>query len=223
MKTIAIIGQKGGTGKTTIALGLAVEARRRGRSVAVVDLDTQTTAANWSDRRGEDRPSVEVVSCQVARLPHVLAEAEKQGVDLVLIDTPGKSDAASIAAAKAAGFVLLPIQPQLYDIETLTNLRDVLLLAGKPPAAVVVNRAPVQGRRHIDTMEAVVSMYGMKVCPVVVFARAAHGDSGNLGLVAAEIDPEGKAGREIKELYDYISIGIGGRHGKEKQRAGRGA
>ena len=67
MKILAIIGQKGGSGKTTTALGLAVEAVRKGRAVAVIDLDPQATATNWSDRReAKDAPAV--VSCQVVRL-----------------------------------------------------------------------------------------------------------------------------------------------------------
>jgi chromosome partitioning protein len=113
-------------------LRLAIEAARRGRSVAVIDLDPQTTAANWSDRRAKDRPAV--VSCQVSRLPQVLATAEKEGAELAIIDTPGKSTDAAIAASRSADLVLLPVQPQLYDIETLPSLKDVLSLAGNPPA-----------------------------------------------------------------------------------------
>ena len=83
----------------------------------------------------------------------MLAAAEKEGVDLAIIDTPGKSAEGSIAAAKAADLVLLPIQPQLYDLETLTSLKDLLALAGNPAAVVVINRAPAQGRRHIEAQE----------------------------------------------------------------------
>ena len=205
MHVLAIIGQKGGNGKTTTALGIAVEAFLAGRSVAVIDLDPQTTAANWSDRRELEAPTV--VSCQVSRLGQVLEAAAKGGADLAIIDTPGKSTDALIAAAKAADFVLMPIQPQLYDIETLGSLKDVLTLAGNPAAAVLVNRAPVQGRRHIETQEAATSQ-GFQVCPVVIFARAAHGDAGNIGQSAAELDAKGKAAQEMAGLYSYIAIAM---------------
>lgn len=205
MHVLAIIGQKGGNGKTTTALGLAVAASLVGRDVAVIDLDPQTTAANWSDRRGKETPAV--VSCQVSRLIQVLGAAEKGGADLAVIDTPGKSTDALIAAAKAADFVLMPLQPQLYDIETLASLKDVLTLAGNPPAAVFVNRAPIQGKRHMETQEAAAAQ-GFVVCPVVLFNRAAHGDAGNIGQAAAEYDPEGKAALEMADLYSYSAIAL---------------
>jgi chromosome partitioning protein len=207
MNILAVIGQKGGSGKTTTALGLAVAATLAGRGVAVIDLDPQTTAANWSDRRGKEAPAV--VSCQVSRLSQVLEAASNEGADFAIIDTPGKSTDALIAAAKAADFVLMPIQPQLYDIETLTSLKDVLTLAGNPPAAVLINRAPIQGKRHIETQEAAVAQ-GFTVCPIVIFARAAHGDAGNLGQAAAEYEPNGKAAEEMNQLYSYSAIAVEG-------------
>jgi chromosome partitioning protein len=203
MDILAIIGQKGGNGKTTAAIGLGVAGEQAGRQSAVIDLDPQATATKWSDRRSQEAPAV--VSCQVSRLPHVLEAAAKGGVQLAIIDTPGKSTEAVIAAARAATFVLIPIQPQLFDIETLDSVKDILALAGNPPAAVVVNRASVQGKRHIETQEAATAQ-GFTVCPVVIFSRAAHGDAGNIGQTAAEYDPKGKAAQEMSALYKYISI-----------------
>lgn len=205
MDILAIIGQKGGNGKTTAAIGLGVAGEQAGRQSAVIDLDPQATATKWSDRRSQEAPAV--VSCQVSRLPHVLEAAAKGGVQLAIIDTPGKSTDAAIAAARAATFVLIPIQPQLFDIETLDSVKDILALAGHPPAAVVVNRASVQGKRHIETQEAATAQ-GFTVCPVVIFARAAHGDAGNIGQTAAEYDPKGKAAQEMSALYKYISIAL---------------
>src|SRR6188768_1762106 len=170
MNVIAIVGQKGGCGKTTTALNLAVEAAKT-KAVAVVDLDPQTTACNWSDRRGSD--DVTVISCQVSRLAQILAQARAGGADLVLIDTPGKSTDALIAAARVADLVLMPVQPQMYDVETLAAVQDALTLAGNPPASVVINRAPIQGCRHEETRAAALG-WGFAVCPVVMFARAAH-------------------------------------------------
>jgi chromosome partitioning protein len=220
MRVLAIVGQKGGNGKTTTAIGVSVAAFLSGLDVALIDLDPQTTAANWSDRRGNEGPAV--VSCQVSRLSQVLEAAAKGGADLAVIDTPGKSTDALIAAAKAADFVLMPIQPQLFDIETLQNLKEVLTIAGNPHASVLVNRAPIQGKRHTETQEAAAS-YGFDVCPVVVFARTAHGDAGNVGKAAAEYEPTGKAAQEMKELYSYISIALEQRKKHEEKHVSRRA
>ncbi len=90
MDVIAVIAQKGGTGKTTLAVSLAVAAELNGRTVAIVDLDPQTSASRWGDRRKAETPVV--VSAQPARLSHILQAADAQGADLVLIDTPPRSE-----------------------------------------------------------------------------------------------------------------------------------
>lgn len=202
MKIVAVIGQKGGNAKTTTALGVAVAAASAGRTVAVIDLDPQPTAANWSDRREAESPTV--IACPAARLRPVLEGARTQGVDLAVIDTPGKSADASIEAAKAADMVLLPVQPHLGDIETLRNVKDILTLAGNPRAAVVVSRARLQGRRHLDALDAVRGM-GFEVCPVVMFDRAAHYDAGMVGKTATEFAPGSKAADEMLALYTYTT------------------
>jgi chromosome partitioning protein len=225
MKIIAIIGQKGGTGKSTLALALAVEAERRGGRAIVFDLDPQTTAANWSDRRGEDGDGVglppAVLPRQAARLAHELEYAAKKSFDIAIIDTPGKNADASIAAAKAADLVLLPIQPHLGDIDTLDSIKQVLGMTDDPPAFVVLNRAPVQGNRHVIAAQ-LVAAKGLKIFPVVIFSRAAHADAGNIGQTAAEYDPQSKAAHEIIESYSHIIIALkGARHGKEEHTGRR--
>ena len=81
MKTIAIISQKGGTGKTTLTTGLAVEAAAAGRKTLILDIDPQANAANWGDRR-EDKERPAVVSCQPGRLPQALQAAKENGAQL---------------------------------------------------------------------------------------------------------------------------------------------
>jgi chromosome partitioning protein len=207
MEVWAVVGQKGGAGKTSTAIGLAVEAIKAGRRVAVGDLDPQATAALWGDRR-EDKESPAVVSCQAARLPQVKETELSQGVVLLIIDTPGKSSGEAIAAVKDADRVIVPIQPHVFDIETLDNVTEILGLAKKQPGAatVVITRAPIQGKRHEDAAEAVRAK-GFKVAPVV-FQRQAHGDAANIGQTASEYEPGGKAALEMKVLYEYIASGV---------------
>src|SRR2546422_464979 len=93
MKTIALIAQKGGTGKTTLALCLAVAAEQDGLSTLIVDLDPQATACNWGDRRQSENPLV--IDAQPARMPQALERARSGGINLVVIDTPARSEQAA--------------------------------------------------------------------------------------------------------------------------------
>jgi chromosome partitioning protein len=218
MQTISILGQKGGTGKTTTALVLAVAATQAGRSVAVIDLDPQTTATNWRDRRESAAPSV--VSCQVSRLRFVLDAARAEGADLAIIDTPAKSSEAGIEAARAADLVVIPLRPQIYDLETLPALRDILRLAGEPSAFVLINSAPIQGKRHLEAQEAAKS-FGFSICPVVLYQRAAYGDAPTTGQTVTEFDPDGKAAEEVQRLYKFTSALVQQLEGNQDDKQAR--
>lgn len=202
MHTVAIIAQKGGTGKTTLALSLAAEAERRGRSAAIIDLDPQATATNWSDRREAETPVV--VSAQPGRLRHVLDAARGQGADLVLIDTPARSEQAALEAAKAAALVLVPCRPAIYDLETVATTAELVGYAGGRPLAVILNGVPPRGSKR-EQAEDVVRGLDLRVCPAAFGYRAAFNDAGALGLTAAEYDPDGKAAQEIKLVYEFVS------------------
>ena len=215
MYTIAIVGQKGGTGKTTLAENLAVAATKARRSVAVIDLDPQITATNWGDRRKTETPTV--VSCQVARLSFVLAEARNKGVEMVFLDSPGKNAEATIAAAKAADLVFIPIQPIINDTETLPAFRDLLRVIGDKNAVVILNNAPIQGERHIHAREAA-EQAGFIVCPVVLFHRAAVYDSPLPGLAVEEYEPDGKAAHEFAQLYKYTTALLHNSTGKNDEQ-----
>ncbi|MCX7113675.1 MAG: AAA family ATPase [Proteobacteria bacterium] len=224
MQTISILGQKGGTGKTTTALALAVAATQAGRRVAVIDLDPQTTATNWGDRRAsEDGPTV--VSCQVARLRFVLEAARNEGADIAFIDTPAKSSEAGIEAARVADIVLVPVRPQIYDLETLPTILDILRVAGEPSAFVVINSAPIQGKRHLEAQDAAKRL-GFNVCPIVLYQRAAYGDAPTNGQTVTEYEPAGKAAQEIEQLYKFTcqcanKLDIDKTKGKKKKNVSR--
>lgn len=201
MRTIAIIAQKGGTGKTTLALALAVAAEQDGLTVAVIDLDPQATASNWGDRREAETPVV--VSAQFSRLAQVLQSARDSGADFVVIDTPARSEQAAAAAAKAADLVLVPCRPAIYDLETVATTAELVRLSGGKPIAAVLNAIPPRGTKA-DQAADIIGGLNIRVCPVRFGHRAAFADAGAGGLAPQEYEPDGKAADEIKGVYEFV-------------------
>lgn len=203
MKVITLLSQKGGTGKTTIAAALSVEAERNNVQTLVVDIDPQASITKWGDRREAETPLV--VSAQAERLERLLSEAETTGADLVVIDTPGKSgDAAALKAARLSDFVLIPSRPSAHDINAISDSIDVSLLAKKNPF-VLLNAVPPNADRLFSEIKGVLEgNYNVPVVPFYLAHRSAYMHSALTGQGAQEFDPEGKAAEEIKRLFDWI-------------------
>lgn len=201
MLTLAICAQKGGVGKTTLALHLAVEAAKAG-PVAIVDLDPQCSAAQWGDAREAAEPSV--VACPPSRLAMTLDAARHAGAKVSIIDTSPHAEAPALAAARAADFVLIVSRPGILDLRAIGATVEIAKLAGKP-AAIVINAAPAVGGQAADAAEAARSSYGTEVIPVVVRQRAVFGHALVTSRVAQEVEPEGKAAGEIGALWEWLS------------------
>jgi chromosome partitioning protein len=200
IKIVAVVAEKGGVGKTTLALTLAVAAVQAGRKVAVFDLDPQATAAQWTDRRAAEFPWI--VATPATRLDAAITNAKGQGVDFIVIDTPPHAGTDAVEAARRADLVLVPVEPHLYTLETLPKLGDLLKLAGGTPALFVVSKAAIQGKEAQDAA-AFIKEQGFAVCPVTLHLRAAHRHAGNVGQTAQEYEPKGKAAEESLQLYTY--------------------
>lgn len=202
MFIISIVGQKGGDGKTTLSIGLGVAAARDRLSVAIIDLDPQANATNWKDRREADNPAV--ISAQASRLKQTIQTAKEYGADLLLIDTPGRSDSAAVEAARVADLVLVPVRPQIFGLETLQGVRNLLRVAGDPLAYVVINGIHPQATKSVETTRKLIEdTFNLKVAPVHLCQRGSYAEAPTLGKTAQEQDPKGKAAEEIKHLYMF--------------------
>jgi chromosome partitioning protein len=201
MKTIAIESQKGGSGKTTTALNLAVAAEKVGQTAVVIDLDPQASAAGWKDTRRAETPVV--VSVPPVRLPQALQAAQEGGADLALIDTAPHAESASLAAAKAADLILIPCRPGILDLRAIGMTAEIVKLAGKP-AFVVLNAVPPGATRLLADARAGVAVHGLAIAPIAVEQRAAFGHALIVGQTAQEFEPDGKAAEEITQLYKWI-------------------
>lgn len=200
MLVIAVISRKGGAGKSTLALHLAVEAAKDG-PVAVVDLDVQASAAGWGDSREAEQPAV--VTCPPARLVATLDAARRTGALVAIIDTAPHAEAPALAAARASSLLLIVTRPGILDLRAIGQSAEIAQLAGRP-AAVVINAAPAVGNQAVEAAEAIGETYGVEVCPVVIGQRVAFARALVTGQTAGEIEPDGKAASEITALWQWV-------------------
>ncbi len=201
MHTIAILSQKGGTGKTTLTLHLAVASERAGQAAAAIDLDPQASAAGWKDSRPGDTPAV--VPVPPSRLPQALEAARAGGAALTLIDTAPHATDAALAAAEVANLVLIPCRPGILGLRAIGTTARAVKLSGKP-AYVILNAMPARAPNVLADAISAVAVHGLQVAPFTMQQRAAYAHALTAGQSAQEYDPMGKAADEFAQLYIWV-------------------
>ena len=200
MKTIAILSNKGGSGKTTLAIHLAVAAEQASKRTAVLDLDPQGSATTWSEARDNETPSV--VPTHARHLTRVLDAAAANGADIAIVDTAPHSEATSLAAARATDLVLVPCRPTLFDLHAIRDTLDIAMLA-KKPAKVILNAVPPRGSLAQQARDAVAS-YDIEPAPYELGHRVAFVHAIIKGITAQEYQPKSKAAIEVENLYQWL-------------------
>lgn len=198
MKTIAIISQKGGSGKTTLAVHMAVCAELSGKSTVIIDLDPQASTTAWKQSRADETP--DVLEAQPGQLAGLLDKAREIRTDLVIVDTAPHSDKAAAIAAQFADLVLVPCRPSVLDLNAIQSTLDILKLV-KTKTAIVLNAIPTHGAREQEARDALKGL--ATVAPVAIYNRVAYFDAMNDGRSVQEYDPRGKASEEIRALYAW--------------------
>jgi chromosome partitioning protein len=206
LKTISFISQKGGVGKTTLAIHLAVAYAADGLNVVILDLDPQASAAEWKDFRDEEMPGV--IAIPSSRLPKVLKELEDRGADVVILDTAPHSEGTALDAARAADLILVPCQPSIMDLRAMRKTTDLLKHIKKPTYAVL-NGVSVQGSAALGTEKAIAAEFKIEVCPIRMGDRVAYSRCLISGRSAQEYEPEGKAAREAHKFHKWVSGLVG--------------
>lgn len=207
MRTISIISQKGGAGKTTLAIHLAGAATATGLSALILDADPQATASQWSQWRGATDP--EVIDCaSPTLLARKVAQAGELGADLVVIDTPPHADIMAREACKIADLILIPCRPQAFDLSAVETTAELAKATGKPAFVLFMGgpqRAPTTYRDARELIEGGEGLDGMgvAVAPVMLTQRAIYHHSTAQGKTAGEMEPEGKAAEEIAALWEW--------------------
>jgi chromosome partitioning protein len=201
MKTIALINQKGGVGKTTIALHLATAFWQHGRNVLLLDLDPQASATEWHDARAEEFPAV--TSIQPTRLEKVIREAKEIGTEILILDTSPHSEATALAAARAANLVLVPCHPSIMDLRAMRKTVDLLRLV-KATAYAVLNGVSPHGSVADEAAATIANDLDLPVALARLGQRVAYDRCLISGLTAQEFEPGGKAAQEVQKLYMWV-------------------
>jgi chromosome partitioning protein len=209
MKAVAVLSEKGGAGKTTVTVHLAVAAQLAGLDVAIIDLDPQTSAADWADQRGKDSVP-EAVAIPPARLDKLLGDLRANGVDLVLIDTPREANNAGYIASQAANFVLIPFKRGGFDFRALKRTLDLCRVAEKRPWLLLNGMRIGATRIEADTREALAAKildlkHDCDIAPVVFHERTAYVTASITGKTAQETEPASDAAAEIRALFVWLA------------------
>ena len=200
MYTLAVISRKGGTGKTTLAIHLAVAAMLAGLKPVIIDLDTQASAAKWFDIRDEE--DLTVVSAHATRLKQILHTAEQHGAEFVIIDTSAKTGDDAEAAVDVADLALIPCRPGMLDLQAISLTVKVANNASLP-AHIVFNCADPRSIMLRSARQSV-EIYDAEIVPVLIGDYVAFSYPLVDGRTAQEFDPDSKPSSQINALFKYV-------------------
>jgi chromosome partitioning protein len=206
MRTIALISQKGGSGKTTLAIHLATAFVAGGYNTLLLDLDPQASAAEWKDARESETPPV--LATPPARLPKVIESSRKIKTDILIIDTAPHSEGTALDAARAADLILVPCQPSIMDLRALRKTAELLEHVKKPTYAIL-NVVSHHSAVTDEAANAITTQFNLPVCVVRLGDRVAYSRCLIKGQTAQEFEPDGKAAQEVAEFYKWASNLVG--------------
>lgn len=204
-RVLALLAQKGGAGKTTLALHLAVIAQQAGLRTVLVDLDPQRSAAGWWHARAADVP--ELVETEAERLSDVIEAATADGVALLVVDTRPSVERDAAEVARLADLALIPTRPAILDLRAIGATVEVVK-AARCLAGIVLNSCPpargfgeasltAEARRGLRA-------YGLPIVPGSITQRAALAHALIDGQAVTEFEPDGKAAVEVRKVWEWV-------------------
>lgn len=204
MKTISFLAQKGGSGKTTLAIHIAVLAEQIGLSTVLADIDPQGSCSDWWQSREADLPVI--LESTGSKLSDIKTMAENENKDLLIIDTPPHSTNEGEMAIQASDLVLIPTRPSILDLRAIgSTVKMVEKFNVK--AGIVLNACPPKRSLELSIVREArkgLNNYQLPLFPFQITQRAAFSYSMINGLSVNEYEPSGKASAEIKFLLKWI-------------------
>ncbi len=216
MRTIAVIARKGGSGKSTVAIHLAMAAHLRGRSVLVADTDAQRSASHaLKGRCGAGPGLVETAGAKLFALQNAALRA---GIETLVIDTPAVVEEEISYAIVAADLCLLVIRPTFLDLAATLQTGEIIRRLRKPVLAVLNQAAsPRAGIEPPAVKKAIEALALMRlpVIPAILRARAGYQSALETGRSVEELDPPAEAASEVSELWTFVEGFLYGRRAGE--------
>ena len=208
-RVITVAQQKGGSGKTTVAVNLAVALRGRGHSVALLDTDPQGSMGRWFLERLERRGEDEALEFGTSSAWGASYESDKlkKRFDYVIIDTPPKIDSDLRPALRVADLVLVPVATSHVDLWATEGVLD-LARREKCDTLIVLNRTRANTRLTGDVAQGAAEL-GAEVADAQLANRVAYAETLGQGLGAGESSRNAAARAEIDALLDEVVARIG--------------
>lgn len=200
MTIIAVLSQKGGAGKSTLARAMAVAALADGKSSVCIDADPQGTVIKWGRRRSARAPSV--VGLDGRTLSEVVGEWQERGAAVIIIDTPPHVRPLVAVAAAAADVVVIPVRPSPDDLEAVGATVAIVREVGRP-AGLVINAAPPRGA-SLALARSALATFSLPICPTALVERLTHQYASAEGLTALEREAGGKAAEEVLAVWRWL-------------------
>lgn len=213
MRTIAVIARKGGSGKSTVAVHLALAAHLRGRKALLADTDAQRSSSHVLRGRAGDGPAL--VETSGPKLFALQLASARAGVELMVVDTPAVVEEEISHAIVAADLCLLVVRPTFLDLAAAVQTSEIVRRLRKP-ALVVLNQAPPTRagieppavKRGLEALK----LMRLPVIPTVLRSRAAYQAALDHGRSVEEFETAAAdAAREVAELWTFVSGFVFGR------------
>jgi chromosome partitioning protein len=200
MKVLAFLSQKGGAGKTTLAVHTAVAAHEAGVRVVLVDTDPQKSATVWADARQSPEPVVATISA--GEVGRVLAAAKDDAMALAILDTAPHATPDAARIARVADLIVVPCRPTAFDLAAAEAGARIVKAAGAR-GVFVLSACPFRAPEIAET-RAALTAYGLPVAPMEVTDRRAFARAISTGQAVTEFEGDGKAAAEIRALWQWL-------------------